>query len=155
MSTYKIKVIWICHFTNAEFQKLLPLWKQRNEFASWIPNLLKGFENNSDIELHIITPHEYLKTETKIKVRNIHYYFIPYGIPLYHRHWPGFFRLDNYTNFYLFRKKVNKIVKHINPDLINLIGAENAYYSSAILDYQDKFPVLVTIQGFISEFKSR
>ena len=154
MSTNKIKVILICHFTNAEMQGLLPLWKHKNEFASWIPNVLKGFENNTEIELHVISPHEYLKRTTELELRNIKFYFIPYGIPFYHRHWPSSLRLDDYINFFLFRRKVRKIVKQINPDIINLIGAENAYYSSAILDYQDHYPVLIAIQGFISEFKS-
>ncbi len=106
MSQEKLKVVWICHFTNAEIQTLLPLWKQKNEFASWIPNMLAGFENNKDIELHIISPHEYLKRTTKLSLRSINYCFIPFGIPFWHRHWPVFFRFDVFSKYYFFRKKV-------------------------------------------------
>ena len=128
----KIKIVWICHFTNAEMQSLLSLWKHKDEFASWIPNTLKGFENREDIELHVISPHEYLKRATKLTVRNIQYYFIPYGIPFWHRHWPGFFRFDSYSSFLSFRRKVKELINSIHPDMINLVGAENAYYSSSI-----------------------
>ena len=148
-----LKVVWICHFTNAEIQSLLPLWKPKNEFASWIPNMLKGFERRSDIEIHIISPHEYLKRTTKLTLRNIEYYFIPYGIPFWHRHWPRFLRYDLYSNFYCFRRKIKHLMEGIQPDLINLIGTENINYSFSVLDYENKYPILTTIQGFISQFK--
>lgn len=149
----KIKVVWICHFTNAEMQALLPLWKQRNEMAPWIPNMLNGFENREDIEIHVISPHANLKRATNLKLRTIEYYFIPYGTPFKHNDWPWFFRFDLYSNFYFFRRKVRKVIKKVRPDLINLIGAENAYYSSSVFDYNRKYPVLITIQGFISQLK--
>jgi len=150
----KIRVIWICHFTNEEVQSMLPLWKHRNEFAPWIPNLLRGFENRKDIEIHVISPHEYLKKYTNFILRNIHYHFIPCGIPFWHRHWPGKFRFDIFINFYFLRRRFKGIIDHLNPDLINLFGAENAYYSSVILDFDGKYPELITIQGFISQMKS-
>ena len=153
MREERIKVVWICHFTNTEMQRLLPLWKHKDEFAPWIPNMLKGFENREDIEIYVISPHEYLKRTTRLKLRNIQYCFIPYGIPIWHRHWPGFFRFDIYSDFFFFRRKVKNIIKGIHPDIINLVGAENTYYSSSVFDYQKDYPVLITIQGFISQFK--
>ena len=153
MNKNKIKVVWICHFTNDEIQSLLPVWNRVNEFAPWIPNLLKGFENREDIEVHIISPHDYLKKITKLKLRNIYYYFVPFGVPFFHRHWHHLFRVDVYSNFYFFRRKIKKIINSIKPDLINLMGAENSYYSSSILDFKLSYPVLIFIQGFISQFK--
>jgi glycosyltransferase involved in cell wall biosynthesis len=149
MVNNKITVVWICHFSNAEVQQLLPLWKTKNEYASWIPNTLKEFENNKNIELHVIAPHEYLKKATKFDLRNIHYHFIPFGIPIWHRHWPSPFFIDDYTNFLFFRKKVEKVVNCIKPDIINLQGAENAYYSSSIFNLKEKYPILIMVQGII------
>jgi len=146
-------VVWICHFTNAEMQSMLTLWKRGDEFASWIPNLLKGFEGRTDIEVHVIAPHDYLKRTTKLTVRNIRYYFIAYGIPLWHRHWPRFFTFDIYSDFIFFRREIRNIINEIHPDLIHLMGAENAHYSSSIFDFKKDYPILITIQGFISQFK--
>lgn len=149
----KIKIVWICHFTNEEVQSLLSLWRKQDEFASWIPNMLKGFETQENIELHVVSPHDYLKNPTSFLLRNIHYHFIPYGVPFWHRHWPDILRLDVYSNFYLYRRKVKTIINRIQPDLINLIGAENAYYSYSILDFKNKYPIIVVIQGFISQMR--
>lgn len=148
-----MKIAWLCHFSNAEMQAGLPLWKNINEYASWVPNMIKGFEHRNDIELHIVAPHNYLKRQTSFIQDNIHYHFIPYGIPLYHRNWPSIFPYDVYADFSSFRKKVKKLVSEIKPDIINLIGAENSNYSSSILDFKGQYPILITIQGFISEHK--
>lgn len=116
--------------------------------------MVKGFECRQDIELHVVSPHDYLKRQTGFTQNDIHYHFIPYGIPIYHRHWPAIFPYDVYNNFATFRSKVKKLVSGIKPELINLIGAENAYYSSSILDFKDKYCILITIQGFISQLKN-
>src|SRR5664280_2912783 len=105
---HKMKIVWLCHFSNAEVQTHLPLWKNIDEFAPWIPNMVKGFECKNDIELHVVSPHDYLKKQTGFTQNDIHYHFIPYGIPIYHRHWPGIFPYDVYTNFATFRSKVKK-----------------------------------------------
>lgn len=134
-------------------QSKLPLWKKINEFAPWIPNLVKGFECRDDVELFIISPHENLKRTTNFMLRGVQYYFIPFGIPYFHRRWPRFFMPDLYSNYYSFKSKVEKIINKINPKVINLHGTENAYYSSSILSLKHDYPILITIQGFISEFK--
>jgi glycosyltransferase involved in cell wall biosynthesis len=150
----KTKIVWICHFNSEEMQKnYLPLWKKSDEISPWIPNMLKGFESKDNIEIHVISPQDYLKKSTNLIIRNIHYHFIPYGIPFWHRHWPEFFLVDAYLNFYFFRRKVNATINRIQPDLINLIGAENAHYSSTILDIGKEYPTLITIQGFFSQMK--
>ena len=153
MSQKKIKIVWICHFTNEEVQKLIPVWKNRDEMAPWVPNLLKGFENRKDVEIHVISPHEYLKRTTNFQLRNIQYYFVPYGIPFFHRHWPDYLKADAFSNYHFFRIKIKKIINRINPQLINLIGSENPYYSTTILDFKNDYPVLIFIQGLISQFK--
>lgn len=153
MENRRIKVVWICHFSNEEICQKLPLHKKNIESASWVPNTLKGFENRDDVEMHIITPSDNLKRFSKLNIRNINYYFVPYGIPLINRHYPAMIPLDAFGNYHKFRTKVKKVVNVIKPDIINLIGAENSNYSSAILDYKDKYPILITIQGFISQLK--
>jgi glycosyltransferase involved in cell wall biosynthesis len=152
MKPDKLKVVWICHFSNEEISERLTLSKKVDEFAPWIPSTLKGFEKRDDIEMHIIAPNYYLKKKNHLCLRNINYYFIPVGIPFWHKPFPPRLPVDVLVNFYSFRKETKKIINKINPDIINLIGAENSYYSSAILDYKKSYPVIITIQGFISQF---
>jgi glycosyltransferase involved in cell wall biosynthesis len=54
------------------------------------------------------------------------------------------------TNFYFNRRKIKKIINEINPYIIHLHGTENAYFVSSFLDLYQKFPSLITIQGFIN-----
>ena len=59
-----LKIVWICNFSNAEVQTKLPLWKNANECGILISNLLKDYETREGIELHLISPHNYLKKQT-------------------------------------------------------------------------------------------
>lgn len=149
----KLKVIWICHFSNEEVRKRLPLAKkgtQVSDYAPWITNMIQEFKQFKDIEVHIISPHLGLKAIThSFDCEGIHYYFFKADIPFLNRHWPHFFRLDAWTGYIRNRLIVRHFVNKINPSIINLIGAENPYYSSTVLGI-NHIPVLVSIQGIYS-----
>lgn len=145
-----IKVVWICHFTNNRIQKILQLKKRVPEFAPWITLGIEFAKKHDDIELHIISPHRWISFNKEFKFENVNYHFFNSGIPLYGRHWPSFFRYDLFTNFYSNKKRIKEFVEKINPDIIHMHGFENSYYSSAIFQFINKYPLLVTVQGFIS-----
>jgi glycosyltransferase involved in cell wall biosynthesis len=117
--------------------------------APWISLLIKEFEKYKDNSLHIIAPFRWLKKDFNFKRNGVNYYFIKTGMPLIHRHWPRFFRIDLWSGFYCNRRKIIDLVKKINPDIINLHGIENPYYSTSIFGLK-KYPVLITIQGLNS-----
>ena len=150
----KIKVAWICHFTNANVQERIKSTRKIDEFAPWITNFIKVLENSADLDLHIISPHRWITRDKSFKENGITYHFFNPGIPFYGRFWPPFFRFDRWTHYFFNKRKIAQIVNKIKPDIIHLIGAENAYYSSTILQFKDKYPVLITIQGFISHSSS-
>lgn len=150
-----MKVVWLCHFNNQEVQNLLRPYKQVNEIAPWITSLAKMFEGLQAFELHIVSPCEYNSIDHHFVIRGIHYHFYNAHIPGWGRHWPGIFKLDYWTEFYLNKLKVRKIISRIRPDILHLHGAEVAFYSSTILQFKNIFPVLVTIQGFISKTKEK
>ena len=62
----KIKVAWICHFSNEEirnqlhFRKdIVGLIKKRPmiDFAQWNTYAINEFKKFNDVELHVISPH--------------------------------------------------------------------------------------------------
>ena len=144
-----LRVVWICHFSNAHIQEKLKVRKKIAEFAPWISLGIEEIKKREDIELHIISPHRWIIRKKYFSENNIHFHFFNPGIPLYGRRWPKFFRFDYFTLFYFNRRKIKKAVKKINPDIINLHGVENAYYSSSVFDFKS-YPVLITIQGLKS-----
>lgn len=150
----KIKVVWICHFVNSEIQKCLPLKKNSSEMAPWISILLEELRLVNEIDLHVISPFRWLKKDYSFSKEGINYYFIKTGMPLFHRHWPRFLKVDLWSNYFINKYKIKKLVNKISPDIINLHGVENAYYSSSIFALK-KYPVLITIQGLHSLSKYR
>lgn len=146
----KLKVVWLCHFSNAEIQSHLKPFKKLNEFAPWISNTLKVLEGDSRFEVYVISPHEYIRGIHKFTIRGIHYYFYNAHMPILGRHWPRLFKWDYISNFFT-NKLITKYLAHkIKPDVIHLHGAENAYYSSTVIQFIHKYPCILMIQGFIS-----
>jgi len=120
------------------------------DFAPWITNLIQEFKQFEDIDLHIIAPHVGLKAFTySFNMDGIHYHFFKADIPFLNRYWPHFFRLDAWTGFVRNRLLVRRFLNKIQPDIINLMGAENAYYSSTVFGIKH-IPVLISIQGIYS-----
>lgn len=149
----KMRIAIICQFSNEEIQARLPLWRKRSEFAPWMPIIIKGFEGKTDFEIHVIAPHTDLIRATAFNLRGIYYHFIAYGIPIIRRPWLRFFPRAIISDFRSNAKKINNIVNKINPDIINVIGAEGTYSSSSIFSFDKKYPILITIQGFRCQLK--
>jgi glycosyltransferase involved in cell wall biosynthesis len=153
MGSTPLTVVWICHFSNEEVRKRLPLVTKSQkitDFAPWIPNLIQEFKQFKEINLHVIAPHVGLKTLARsFDMDGVHYHFFKADIPFLNRYWPHFFRLDYWTRFASNRFLVRLFVHKIKPDIINLIGAENAYYSATVWGIR-RLPVLISIQGIYS-----
>jgi glycosyltransferase involved in cell wall biosynthesis len=134
---------------NMTLKRALRMDGDEKELAPWISLEIEEIEKRNDIELHVISPFYKIRRNKSFTNNDIHYHCIKIGIPFIPRHWPTYFRINAWTNFYLFNLQVRRLIKKINPDLVNLSGAENAYYSSSVLGIRG-YPILVTIQGFVS-----
>jgi glycosyltransferase involved in cell wall biosynthesis len=142
-----LKVAWICHFHNESLNRKLILRRKIHEFAPWISQLISIFENDKEIELHIIAPHNGIKKDQCFMSNGISYYFYSVGLPIHKKY--NLSIIDLLTNYFNPKRKVKKYIDLIKPDLIHLYGAENAYYSSTIFQFKEKYPILVSIQGFL------
>jgi len=151
----KLRVLWICHFTNQEVQETIKPGKLINEIAPWIPLSYNILKNDQDIELHIISPHEYISGVKKFQQEGLHFYFYNAHMPILGRHWPGFFKWDYISSFSRNKRITKKLVERIQPDIIHLHGAENAYYSSSVLQFINKYPTILNVQGFVSKSSTK
>lgn len=159
----KMKVVWLCHFSNQEVRNKLPLSERRllnffklifgkrktsyRDFAPWITVQLKEFEKIKNVELHVISPHTGMKQFIQeFELNGIYYHFYKSDLFRY---------LDvvinktiskeNQSKYLINRYIVKKIIHKHNPDIVNLIGAENPYYSITALDVKN-IPVYVLLQ---------
>jgi len=144
------KVVWICKFSNQELIAHFGNWNIK-ESSPWINGLITLFSNNETVDLHIVAPNVYNNRDLSFRKSGITYHL--------YKEFPSFIprKLDRYirwnyrTGFASLKKKVSAIVDAIQPDIVHLHGAENAYYSAAILPLMDRYKTMVTIQGFIMD----
>jgi glycosyltransferase involved in cell wall biosynthesis len=161
----KLKVVWICHFSNKDIREQLPLSKFRIknsiksilgmqhdhyfDFAPWITNQIKEFEKRNDIDLHIIAPFLGLTHFTyELEMDKVNYHFYQPGIPIIHLAYDRF-NIWGKPSYLLNRYYVKRFINKIKPDIVNLIGTENPYYSITALDIKN-IPVYVSVQTVYS-----
>ncbi|MBP6870606.1 MAG: glycosyltransferase family 4 protein [Bacteroidales bacterium] len=105
----------------------------------------------NQLDVHIVAPHSGIYFAKSFSTGNVHFHFFPYrvrGIPM-----RIISNIHYLSDFIFFKRVINKIVKKINPDLIHVFGTENAYFASSIFQFNNKYPILITIQGFVSCLK--
>lgn len=159
----KIKVAMICHFSNAFVRENLSLGDPKYlnvvlkmlgrdprvyfDFAPWISNIAYQCENNEDIELHVIASHYGMhKDNMQFQHNGVWYHFYK-GFPprILIAIDDKLFKGKLVTEYNHNSKKVCRYVKEIDPDLVVLVGAENAQYASSVLNIKDK-PIFVLCQ---------
>ncbi len=154
-----MKVVWLCHFSNKNIQaklKLNPRIKC-HDFAPWITDTIKQFQNCDDVDLHIVSPHKGMRELIQeFLIDGIHYHFFKCDIPFVHqKYWKlkGIYLNRFVRDKFLPNKMMVRIIMNkIQPDVIHLQGAENPYYSSAILQFNGVYPVVVNLQRMNLDF---
>lgn len=146
----RMKLAIICHFSTSQIREELELVDASHcsyrDFGLWNVNIIDGLKNRDDIELHVISPHRGMKRPTQeFSLENVSYHFFWKELP---RPWEQleFYLCPQVKRHYSRnRRYVRRFIKNINPDLINLIGAENPYYSITALDIKD-IPIIIHCQ---------
>ena len=157
-----MKVAMICHFSNKEVREHLPLSKHTmyrvvrkmlrmpgkrggyDDIAPWDTNFINATKARNDIELFVVSAHHGLKrSPVKFDSEGIHYCFLPCELSTMLKKLIPSDKLWRKLN--PMAPRIVKIINTINPDLVVLFGAENAYYSSSVLFIKD-YPVYVLCQ---------
>ncbi len=169
----KLKVAWICHFSNTNVRARLTLSSKPieslyrsifkkpkltyHDFANWVSNGITEFEKFKDIELHIVSPHYGMKHKNeKFIINGINYWFFRPDDNSIFRRWYKILTNSVASKYNKNRKVVKKFIKLIKPDIIHMYGAENPYYSITALDINMvKYPFLISLQTLMNdpEFK--
>lgn len=140
----KMKVVWLCSFAN---EKLANSLKNNSSLfvSPWISDLIELFKNRNEIEFYIVSPNYYSNKNVNLKLNNFKVFLFKY------RYFFQPHKLYNLSyNYYLSLYNIKRIIKTINPDIIHLHGSENPLYSVGVFPFLNKYPILLTIQGFIA-----
>lgn len=162
----KIKVAWICSFSNAKIRSKLSfrqdflgrlLGKFSGTFklkevdsAIWNTNAIEEFEKIDDVEVHVICPVRHLATKvTEYEENGIHYHFFREQNShtvrfIFHQ------LFTKYTSRYKRNRSIiKKFIEEIKPDLVHVMGAENPFYSLALLDVAHDIPTILQLQALL------
>ena len=161
----RIKVVWLCHFSNESVHNSLvlgntwlksalrtvlrkPVNTKVSDYAVWITNGIREFEKIQDVELHIVSPYPYLKNQIQEFEKNgIYYHFFHNEDEDIIKRFIIFGKKDYRKN----RRIISKLIKKIRPDIIHLFGAENPHYSLALLDVPSTIPTIVQLQTLLND----
>lgn len=166
----KLKVVCLCHFSNKDVRFHLPLYKggslflmllhslfprrykayKYEDFAPWINSYITEFEKIEDIEFHIVAPHFGLKKLSyEYEEEGIYYHFFSSNFHVLTVRLKEIIFKVTKSKYWLNRWMIQKFINKIKPDIVNLIGTENPYYSLAALDIRH-IPVISSAQTVYS-----
>ena len=158
----KIKVALVCHFSNAAVREHLPLSKRQlytigrkllglssksagyGDLAGWDTYMIELLRQRKDIELYVISAHSGLKKRNvNFELKGVHYSFVRVEGATLLKHLipsPALWHKMNPI-----RPVVRRLVRSIKPDVLALIGAENAHISGTVLGIEG-IPLIVKCQ---------
>jgi len=164
-----IKIAWICTFSNQTIRDHIEVGisyieqmvrKITDKEAScetadvgiWNTNAFAEFRKYESIELHVICPYSYLKHyHQDFVIDGIYYHFFRNEAVYLSTLLLKRFQNSPYT-YPRNRKNISRLLKDINPDIIHLIGAENAFYSLSVLDIpKGGAKVIAHLQTLVSD----
>ncbi len=154
MEEKKIKVAWVCHFSNMEVRERLKFKayvdkRDIKDYAQWNTNAINEFKKFKNIELHVISQHTGLSSDIQeFSEEGIHYHFFRSEddcliFRIKRKLFKGKYLTPEYKDNV---KRIISFVDHIKPELIHMIGAENPSYGISALSMPKGVPLIVTLQ---------
>lgn len=158
----KLKVALVCSFSNAKVREHLPLSNRKlyrlvrrvlglptknggyGDVAGWDTYMIELLRQRDDIDLTVISAHVGLtKRHVAFELEGVHYHFVRIEGATLLKHLISSPSLWHRLN--PVRPVVRRIVKKSEPDVIALIGAENAHISGTVLGIEG-IPLIVKCQ---------
>ncbi len=143
-----MKIIWLCNYSPHRLQEKLGLKANSSSHpATWLYYLSMELRNRKGVELNIITVITTVEKDYFFRDESINYYILqkrPKYLPkilfkIVSKITPGIWDV-------LLKRRTKKIVKKIDPDIINLHGTETPF--GALINKLN-YPSLVSMQGLL------
>ena len=161
-----MRIVLLCHLSSQEIRDRLSLrnnqvenWGRKRlhkkpiqyqDNAPWNLNILEELKKYRELDIHVVSPHPGLKTKVQAFSSDgitFHFFQCDSSFPL------NYFRRKNEIRgaipYKKNRKLAKRVIEEIKPDVLNLVGAENPYYASTVLDIEG-IPIILTCQTVYS-----
>jgi len=147
-----IRVALINHFSNPAVRHQLDLQPdgrggiRYKDFAWWNTNIINGLKGRDDVELHVIAPHVGMCHPTQeFELEGVHYLFFRKEPPYPWNRLEAYLWSQEKHDYPRNRRRVKHFLSKIRPDIVVLIGAENAYFSITAMDVKG-IPLMIHLQ---------
>jgi glycosyltransferase involved in cell wall biosynthesis len=165
----KMKVVWVCHFSNPEVREHLTLsypWYERMarylmhkkptlgwlDYAIWNTNGIKEFKKFEDVELHVVSPASHISSNKQEFISDgIYYHFFKSDQETFSGRVMSIIKKGPRLKYNKSSKIINSYIKQISPDIIHIIGPENRDYSTFVFDCPKSIPVISQLDTLICE----
>ncbi len=164
----KIKIAFICHVSNngirSKLHQRIPWYEKLsrkllkknppllNDFAQWNTFAIEELSKIEKVELSVIAPAQFMtKEKTCFSIGNVRYFFFKDEDDYLFRKIKNALFPNSYHLYHRNRKKIQHCIKVINPDIVQIVGAENPYYSLSALDISKETPLIVQLQTLMSD----
>lgn len=127
-----MKVLWSVNVVLPDVAK--KIGAKRGHSISWVDAMRSSLENKTnEVELAIVCYGGIRRSKfEKYEFNNVTYYILPYK--------------NDYKEYW------NMIVDDFSPDIIHIYGTEKKHNLDLIKDYKNKIPMIISLQGIISEY---
>ena len=148
-----MKVLWLAPYPLNALGNLPVKHRVKSQHpATWIVNLSDALtENYPSLDLHILTETAYVSKSFSMLRKNITFHVVRSGgaIPFLLRGYPGKFRFDVWTNYFINCFRISNVIQIVKPDLIHTHGTETCYSYAAIKSFP-KDKVIISLQGIMN-----
>ena len=164
----RLKIVWVCAFSNNEVRRHYRtnvgfLMKMVNkllngktptaqDYGVWNTHGIAEMEKRDDVELHILSPIRYLaEREKHFEINGVYYHYFRDENSTFFRQIGYQLFTKNRSLFKRNRAIAKQIINNISPDVVHVIGAENPYYSTVLLDVPKNIITIVQLQTLLSK----
>lgn len=164
-----MKIVFLCHFSNSLIRNHLDLKEyaftnlllkllcrssiRYDDFAIWVSEYIREFENHKEYEFHIVAPHKGMKRKFQhFEINGIKYHFFKSDCFFIKDVLKDKLHIQENNDYRLNRNRIRRIIETIQPDIVLLCGAENPYYSLGVLDIKN-IPIYVILQTLLNDSK--
>ncbi len=164
----KTKIAFICYYSNKELRSILhqniPLWEKigrkimhvtppkLSDHGVWNANAIEEFEKFDDLEVHVISPQKFIKQRDYcFELRGIHYHIFRDEDSFLFSRIKRIFHIEKHGEYRENRAYIKRTIEEIQPQVVHLVGAENTFYSQALLDVPKSIPTIIQLQTLIND----
>ncbi len=120
-----LKAVWFCSFNPDYIKGKKPRFisgYSPNILAPWIDLLLDEVKVHKNVRVHLISTYYKLVKDFHYFEDNVSYHLISQKMPFFRKTYPPLW--EKMTGYYILRRKIEKIINNIEPDIIHYHGSD-------------------------------